>query len=216
LSDNLNTEVYKLNIFFPKLRLFYIENSPFLNGNIDILDTKGNYLDTFNVAIAIPDNYPYGIPKLKLISHESIWNDERHISNEGICCVEIDHILTFASKKGITLLEFLRNWVYPFLMNQIYFNHAKQFANGEYPHGFEGIQKFYAVKLGLTDIHIIVLILKSIINNLVPGNNDPCICGSEKKFKHCHKFSVKYLKDLGRESASKDLIEFNKLVLLDK
>jgi len=62
-----------------------------ITGELDICDIKGVYWNTFNIVIAVPQNYPYCVPivieKSILIPRDIDW----HISEEGICCLDVSH-----------------------------------------------------------------------------------------------------------------------------
>lgn len=198
---------------FPKLKLIYNSQHEMwlLEGELDICDKKGDYWETFKIAIIISKNYPYDIPivleRSKIIPREK----DRHISKEGICCLDIEHRLLQMSRRGIRLSDFVTNKVYPYFANQLYYNEKGHYAGEEYAHHFEGVKQFYAESLDIPEAKDAILFLERVISNQLPGRNDDCICG-KKKFKHCHLESVEFLKSLGMDRLQKDIEGFKELL----
>jgi hypothetical protein len=184
-----------------------------LKGEVDICDVKGNYWNSFNIEIYIDkQKYPFCIPNViensKAIERESDW----HISEEGVCCLDIDHKLEYLSKRGINIISFFQEKIYPFFANALYKkNNNGTYANGEYSHNFDGIVQFYKEKLILTDISKIIQILESIINNKIPTRNKLCLCGKNIKIKNCHLKAMIFLKSLSKDRILKDLDGFKNL-----
>ena len=195
---------------FPKLKFKYNSESKdfFLIGTIDICDTKGNYWDSFEVLIIIEKGYPYTIPILIETSNKIPRCEDRHISEEGICCLDIPHNILLMEKRGINLASFIRTKIYPYFANQLYFNKEGKYASGEWLHDDDGIIQFYKTVLRIEDKTLAINIINSILNNNIPHRNDPCLCKKDK-FKRCHYDSVILLKDLGKERLVKDLEIFN-------
>jgi hypothetical protein len=199
-------------------RFFYKEcygkEFSILSGEIDICDTAENYLDSFDIEVLIQTNkYPLCIPIVREISKKIERTEEWHISTEGICCLDIDHKLVNQAKRGINLLDFYQNKIYPYFANTIYRMKFGKYSNGEYSHFFRGVQQFYMEKFNLSDGQIIVRILEIILNGKIPMRNDrPCICGEDKKFKYCHIEMVGFLKSLSRERLTSDLDGFKEIL----
>ena len=110
--------------------------------------------------------------------------------------------------RGINLSDFIKDIVYPFLANQLYFEKEGEYANGEWEHRDEGIIQFYRSQLDIQNNQLEILILNAILNNRIPARNEPCIC-KQKKFKKCHYESVQFLKNLGNYRLREDLKIFN-------
>ena len=179
-----------------------------LIGELDICDDEGNYWDTFDIKIVIPKKFPYAIPKVFELNGKILRDNDRHISEDGLCCLDIEHELLRLASKGISLCDFIVDKVYTFFANQLFFEKMGEYANGEYPHGFEGVRYFYSKKLNLTNPVIIIRFLKLILKNQIPGRNDCCPCQSGRKFKKCHLKSFEYLKSIRRERLKEDLNGF--------
>jgi len=208
----LQKDIELIKEVFPKLGYAVHKKKKFIKGDIDICDVDGNYWDTFSIAVLIPEKYPFDVPILFELSEKIPREDKRHISKLGQCCVDIDHELLHWSKRGILISEFIKSKVYPFLANQLYYEEKGEYANGEYDHFFNGVKQFYATKLNLHDPKIIIEVINFILANKIPGRNDLCPCGNNKKFKHCHESSFHYLKSVDRSRLLKDLGEFNLII----
>ncbi|WP_422351508.1 hypothetical protein [Flagellimonas sp.] len=184
-----------------------------LSGDIDICDTTGIYLDSFNIEIWLnKERYPYSTPLVKEHSTKIQRHEDWHIDEDGYVCLDIEHELEYKAKKGIQLVGFYQDHIYPFFANTLYKMSFGKYANGEYGHFFEGVVQFYKEKLQLADGPIIITILNAILDNTVPGRNArPCICGEDKKFKRCHLQSVEFLQSLSRERLLKDLAGFEEI-----
>lgn len=197
-------DIKELDRFFPKLKLQKTNAGSFLKGAIDISDNEDRYLKTFEIAIEIPLRYPYGVPILIELSNIIPRHDQRHITDEGICCVEISHVLEKEAKRGLSIIAFLKKYVVPFLTNQIFFDVKGFFANGDYRHGDDGILQFYKEDLELS-ISQSILLLEHILGARSLYRNEICICGSGKKFKNCHIMQVEFLKAITPAQLSSDL-----------
>ena len=199
---------------YPKLSFNWSEEhkSISLSGDLDICDFNGDYWDTFNVFIVTDwEKYPYSAPILIERSEKIPRRRERHISEEGVCCVDVNHKLLREAQKGISLLGFLTKWVYPFFANQLYYEEEKDYANGDWKHDFDGILQFYREELNLYDSPLILTVLKAIVSNSLPKRNELCLCG-KKKSKRCdHNSAIDFLSKLPKEQLMEDIHNFRNL-----
>ncbi|MBI3134078.1 MAG: hypothetical protein HYZ14_05320 [Bacteroidetes bacterium] len=207
----LDNDIKRIKECFPKLKYLGTKQSRVFVGDIDICDTQGNYWNTFRIKVVVPAFYPFAVPTLFELSRNIKRKKSRHISEDGKCCVDVDHELLHWASRGISVYEFIKLKVYPFLANQLYYDSEKHYANGEYLHEFDGVRQFYSQKLNLDQPAIIVSILEMILANNLPGRNDGCPCG-QPKFKFCHEKSVEFLKSVGAPKLISDLTEFKKLM----
>lgn len=189
-----------------------------LKGEIDVCDTAGNYLESFDIEIWLDnDQYPHSIPLVRERSNKIERHEDWHIDNDGYCCLDIEHELEYKAKRGIELVSFYQNDIYPFFANTLYKINFGSYANGEYGHSFRGVEQFYDEKLQLKDHSLIIKILEAVLNNKIPGRNDrPCICGLNKKFKRCHLKCISFLQSLSKERLLKDLAGFEVMIEQDK
>lgn len=199
---------------FPKLKKYFWKEEIkcwIIDGELDICDTKGQYWDTFDIRIAVPDTYPYCVPFVLEMGGKIPREDDRHISKEGICCLDIEHRLIHMSRRGVRLVDFITNKVYPYFANQIYYEAENQYSSGEYKHHFGGIKQFYEENLQIASVEEAILILNYILNAQELGRNDTCFCG-ENKYKKCHWETVMFLKSIGKKQLRLDLDNFQKII----
>lgn len=177
-------------------------------GLIDIVDTDGNYWDNYEIRIVVPvQKYPNIVPLVYEHSTKIIREEDSHISANGECCLDITHNLILLQNKGIDLISFYKNKIYPFFANHQYKLRTGDYANGDYPHQFDGIKYFYENELGLTNTILIIKILTRITSNKLPNKESMCVCG-ENKFKHCHLPIVTKLILFGKQRLKDDLMLF--------
>lgn len=182
-----------------------------LEGRIDIIDINGNYWDSFDIRISIQkSNYPFIIPRVFEISKVIEREDDWHIGIDDECCLDITHNLILLQSIGIDLVTFYQTKIYSFFANYLYKKETGEYANGDYPHLFEGVKHYYDYKLGLSDTELIIKLLNCIIENKVPKRFKLCICG-KKKFKNCHLNTIESLKKYGIKQLEEDLKGFMKI-----
>jgi len=211
-NDSLEKDVKSFLSLYSKFERINIfkKKHLILRGDIDVCDIQGNYLKTFEVDIFVDrKSYPYTIPLVKETSELIERDEDWHVSDEGLCCLDIDHKLLKMSQRGIHLSEFYQDIIYPFFCNTVFKQLYNDYANGEYPHEFNGVRSFYKSELKLEDPKFIIEILRSINIGKTPGRNQLCICG-KTKYKKCtdHFESIQFLKSLPKKRVSKDLKSF--------
>lgn len=196
---------------FPKLSYRYNRkyNCWRVDGELDICDTKGEYWGTFQIAIVVPQTYPYCIPIVQEVSGIIPRDIDWHISPDGICCIDITHRLIVMSVKGISIADFIAEKVYPFFANQLYRIEVKNYAGKEYEHAFSGVKQFYREELLLSE-GAAINVLNALIEPQRLERNAPCLCGSGIKMKNCHLYALELLKTVGVKQLHQDLAAFIK------
>ncbi len=209
VSNNFEKDFSEATQFFPKLTCKKDQEKQrwVVSGELDILDIHGDYWDTYKIALYFPFSYPYCKPLVQELSFHINRNDDWHIDKKGFCCVDIEHRILVYETLGINLTKFLKEKVYPYFSNQTYKRVTGTYADGEYKHNFEGVIQYYKEDLGIETDVLAINILEAILQNKMPGRNEPCICG-KGKFKHCHLKSVEPLKLLSKERLVEDLDGF--------
>jgi hypothetical protein len=211
-SKLLESDLKKISEVFPKLNAIW--NAQFkiwlLRGDLDICDNAGDYWGTYQITILIPKGYPHCVPLVREDSAKIPREDYRHISKDGDCCLDIDHRLLHMSKKGISIVDFIKQKVYPYFANQLYYDKHNHFAGEEYAHHFEGIKQFYRESLNLVNHDSIVSTLEFLLSGKKAERNIICPCRSKKKLKYCHLESIEFLFALGKERLLVDLDLFKK------
>lgn len=193
--------------YFPKLS--YGRNRQhkiwIISGELDICDVRGNYWNTFDVKIVVPESYPHCVPivmeKSEIIPRDIDW----HISENGICCLDSDNNLIVLSRHGINLKDFIAEKIYPFFANQLYKLQENKYAGQEYKHHVEGIIQYYIEDLNIPSAEDIIVFLEHIIHKKDLTRNRLCPCRSGKKIKNCHEKTIGIIKTIGREKMIYDL-----------
>jgi len=207
------SDVEKINELFPKLNLIKSENSlPFFEGKIDICDQQGLYWNTFEVKVTVPTDYPFGVPRMQEVGNQIERIDDRHIDSDGWCCVAIPHVLEIRANRGFKIIEYLKEFGYPFLVNQVFFQVEGRYAGFEYKHGFAGVIQYYQQLLQIADNTVIARFLRGYINGQLPRYLDRCWCGSNRSYRKCHLVAINRLKSLNKKRISFDLIQFEQYV----
>lgn len=212
-NKRITHDIKKVTDRFPKLKSRWNGQHEvwILEGDLDICDTGGVYWETFNVIILLDKKYPYSVP-LVIEKSEKIPREEgRHISKSGVCCLDIEHRLLYMAQRGITILDFITEKVYPFFANQLYFEDKGCYAGDEYSHRFQGVQQFYSEELNIVNAEQAILFIEAIVTRKLPRRNQLCPCNSKLKFKKCHQTSVEFLIQVGVDQLKKDLTEFREM-----
>lgn len=200
----LNNDINEVLQMFPKLKQYEKNKCKLLSGEIDIFDSESVYLESYEINVFIPKNYPYGFPLLQETSCRFEHIADRHISTDGFCCVCSLQEADIVSQRGISIKNFFSKYVVPYFANQLYFQSEKHWANGDYEHGDYGIFQFYRELLKVGKLEDAISIL-SILHSKKLNRNDNCFCGKGKKIKHCHFEEYKKIKDLSKLRVASDL-----------
>ena len=108
-----------------------------------------------------------------------------HVSSDGSCCLGI----RFTQERRFSIKNFLVELVVPYFY---WLSYAEQFGIdatrrdlwGEYSHGHRGMIEYHEEIGSLSETR--------------PGRNDPCPCGSGRKYKHCHMDEVEAMERKNR------------------
>lgn len=201
---NLDKDLNDVLEMFPKLKLFEKDKRKSVCGEIAIFDVLGNYVDSFDIKVTVPRNYPHGFPLLFETGNKFQHIPDRHISDDGSCCVCSLQESDLVRQKGITIKDFFLRYVIPYLANQLYFDSEEEWANGDYEHGEDGILQFYKELFKINDIGEVINLL-SFFNTKKMNRNDDCFCGSGSKLKRCHLDVYNITKDLSKTRIENDL-----------
>lgn len=195
-------------ILHPEFKINYQQEKPCsVSGTYSVKDNLGVVQDEFDIEVGIPQEYPLGFPVLKEISKKIPREDEFHVDENGIACVEITPVVNLISRTGISLNNFIENYVHKFLCWQILYRYDK--GINYWDHKENGIKDFYIEKLETQDIDLVKKLLDSLIKNIIPQRNDACLCGSNRKYKNCHWRSFENLKQYGVNELRMGLLAIN-------
>ncbi len=214
-NSKINKDIAQVLDCYPKLALVKKKNSKCLIGDIDVFDSKGTYLDSYGIRVNIPVNYPYSFPELFETSQKFPHIADRHISDDGSCCVCSLQEADMMGQKGISIIDYFRLYVIPYLANQIYFDHTGKWANGDYEHGIYGIFQFYRELFKVERIEEAIELLSFLSTNKM-NRNDLCFCESGLKFKRCHLEAYRKIKGFTPKRILVDLTALKQLEKEDK
>lgn len=195
---------------FPKMKLEVESKVKILLGEVDIFDAANTYVDSFSIKVIVPSRYPREFPKLFETGNKFEHIADRHINDDGSCCVCSLQEENLVSQRGITIKSFFLKYVLPYLANQIYFDSQGKWANGDFDHGVLGIFQYYSELLKLENITEVIEFL-SVFNVTKIYRNDDCFCGSGKKLKRCHEGTYNIFKELSKKRREVDLLELKTL-----
>jgi hypothetical protein len=179
-----------------------------VQGSLAVVDDLGQLWHKYQIKIRIGAMYPHTIPQVYEVSDfiERDWDS--HVSKEGWCCLDIPHELDLLRTKGIDLIRFYQDKIYPFFANHQYRLHSTSYANGEYGHGDKGIFQYYAENFNLLIDQRTIEIIKWSLKRVKHGRNDRCPVCYNPKYKSCCLPVVEKLKRFSNERLTSDLRAF--------
>ena len=150
----------------------YICDSHSIKIELDALDRNG-----------WPAVYEAGGRHARVADREQVDAIDLHFYPDGACCLGLQPL----ADRRTTLKEFMDEMVVPFFYRLSYTEaHGLEVARrhlwGEYSHGDPGLREY------LSDL--------ADIARLGQGRNDPCACGSGRKYKRCHLGEVDRLRQV--------------------
>ena len=158
----------------------------YICGCIDVIDDEGKNWGTYLVEIRFPKDYPKNPPDLIETGSKIIRHEDWHVNKDGTCCLAPRARIFIQLKNQITLLGWLDLFAQPFLANHVFLERSGEYAAGEFAHFSKGIIKSYAEIFGLNSNAETIQLLRYVIGDRTISRNDPCFCGSGKKYKHCY------------------------------
>lgn len=173
-----------------------------LQGMIVIRDEKDIFQGEFEIKILINPHYPNHFPVMYELGKKIERISERHINEKGLTCVEVEPVQWLVSRRGISFLEYIDRYAYRYFCAQIYFETEKKWPGNEWKHEEDGVREYFYELLHTTDDPFVAKVLKLITSNSKPGRNDPCFCGSARKYKNCHSQEIELLKNIPVEVLS--------------
>lgn len=191
---------------FPSLCRLLIAEKEILKGVVAIVDSDGKHWEDYEIEIHCSENFPFEFPILFETSGKIPKIGDWHIYEDTFsCCVKVRPEEILRCKKGITVTEYIREEVLPYLYNQTHRRVEGYYVNGEYAHGIRGIYQFYSDTLKTdNDIRSTIQLMNFIAANDRPDRTSPCFCGNKIKFRHCHREAFDKLKLLGKEVLESD------------
>ncbi len=173
----------------------------YVKGILDIPNDAGETTGSFLIEVHHQLGFPFRFPKLYETGGVIPCDIDWHKYTDESCCITVlpDEILE--CKGGITVADFIERFAMSYLANHLYRVKEGEYLNGEYAHGAPGLTQFYEKLLLTTNKTTWIDYYKyTFQNKKIPcGRNDTCLCGSGKKFKHCHSDVFHKLRLIGEE-----------------
>ena len=179
---------------YPGLTIVFDDDIPVrLFGTYHLRDNSGALQGGWEIMIPVPANYPYEFPVLFEISGLIPPTPERHMSAQRIACTELTILAEARSRRGITLLQFLQDYVDRYFSWQVLYESGHAETLESWGHGDEGTLEFLYGTLSTDSHSLIKLALALVEQRSWPARNDRCFCQSGRKFKVCHERGIKTL-----------------------
>lgn len=160
----------------------------FLRGEIEIVDTDEKLWETYIIEVHCSDDFPRRFPKVFEVGGKIERISDWHVNPDGSCCIKVLPEEILRCNQGIDLTSFLQSEVLPYFFNQTHRRVEGYYVNGEYSHGLMGIYEAYAKWLGVErDLRKVILLMIFAAKGVKPGRTHNCFCGSDKKFRKCHR-----------------------------
>jgi len=189
---------------FPDLHFFHPENEePFIAGILKLLDEEGHLVDSYHIKIKASSDYPNRFPLVYETSGRLPHNIDWHVYPDGHCCIACIPEEILICRRGLMLVNFIQEWVVPYFFNQKFRETNGYFLN-ERSHGALGNFEFFMDVLGTRDLNYIKVFLNLVLETKEPNRVSDCFCGSERKYRYCHRTSYRIL----RQFKDRELLHF--------
>lgn len=197
--EQFETELADAIRAFPTLQITVKNAKQILAGTLAIIDSEGKHWEDYNIEIHCCDEFPKRFPILFETSNKIPKIGDWHIYEDTLsCCVKVIPEEILRCKEGITVTEYIREEVLPYLFNQTHRRVEGYYVNGAYSHNEFGIYEFYAALLKTgNDIRRTVQLMEYIAMHEKPLRTSRCFCGNGQKFRHCHREAFNTLKKIG-------------------
>lgn len=192
---------------FPSLYQVDHNGAKILKGSLPVVDREGKHWEDYEVEIHCSENFPYEFPMLFETSGKIPKLADWHVYEDSLsCCVKVRPEELLRCKAGITVVEYIREEVLPYLFNQTHRRVEGYYVNGEYSHGAKGVYEYYAgiLKTGW-DIHKTLQLMRYVATRNKPHRTSMCFCGKKAKFRHCHREAFLKLKLIGNLALTTDI-----------
>lgn len=179
---------------YEKLQLAKKNEKVIVSGELDLVDEQGNYHDTYSMEIHSVSNYPNRFPLVYEIGGRIPRNIDWHVfESDGHCCIRTVPEEIFACRKGINLIDFVKNEVEPYFYSQTFRRLNGYFLN-ERAHGLLGDIEFFSEILETKDIREMAQWLYFILQRKEPNRvAKKCFCGKNVMYRHCHRKAYRKL-----------------------
>lgn len=192
-------EANLISTHYPTLSCKQVNGHSTVYGYLELTDANNKIVDSYEVEIHYSNGYPFRFPLVFEIGGRIPINIDWHVfETDGHCCIATITEEILKSHKGITLAAFIENQVKPYFFNQTFRNVNGYFLK-ERSHGIKGSIEFFEEMFKTNNLKTILQFLKFISKKVELKSTAKCLCGSNKKYKKCHRRSVQYLLPLSNE-----------------
>ena len=194
---------------YPNLQIVGEPGRQYLRGILDVPDGAGGVAFSYLVEIKPVARYPYRYPIAYEVGGDIPVGADNHKYSDNSLCLGVEAEEVIQCHKGLSIVEFIVKVLIPHLANQ-YYRHITGAYLQEYAHGDKGVRQYYEKMLGTSDVAIWAALFRAAFVNRIERNN-PCCCGSGKKYKKCHEPIVQSLRLIGKEQVERDFKDLNVL-----
>jgi hypothetical protein len=188
ITSKIETDIHALMDKYPSFSSYSkLKNGILVYGYVELKDACENIIwEKYDIKILVLNEYPFKIPKCYLASKNIPWIHDRHLEQNGECCMMpmLEEYIILG--ENYVLIDYLEKIVIPFFAAQKLFDLKGKWPHGEYSHSEKGLKEYYSAKLLLNNDTLVISALMILAGEVNPGRNDLCFCKSGKKYKKCH------------------------------
>jgi len=174
-------------------------------GNYYLINPQGDFIESFEIAIVIEQNYPNTFPVVFLLDDKIEKNADNHINPDCSICFDHTYVTNALAARGLRLFDFVNyypnkyfSWI---LVKQYGQTHNLQ----EWAHDHKGKIQLYESLLETTEKDTLRLFLETYCRTKALNRNDKCYCGNGKKLKKCHFEAARFLKSTPLKNIQNDV-----------
>lgn len=197
--DLFKAQIPEVLSLYPEFQECQFDGKSIITGNIDIVDINSKYWTSYAIEIHPTNDFPYRFPLLFEVGGKIPRIADWHVyEDNNNCCVKILPAEIIRCKSGITITEYIKEEVVPYLFNQTHRIIEGYYVNGEFSHGAIGFYEYYSKVLGTQgNIFDTCKLLHAISITPKPPRTSVCFCGSGIKYRKCHKLAYDTLREVG-------------------
>lgn len=196
-NKKFDIDILSVPNVFKKLSIVESDGEKFLGGEIDIIDGNGRLWDTYKIEIKGSDKYPMEFPLLYETGNAFPKIADWHVNDtDKSCCVDVAPNELIVCKNGLNIIDYINNFVIPYLANQTFRKREGYYLYGEYSHGISGKIEYYQNKLKAKTPLDLVKMIDFIIKGINLPRTAYCPFCRNIKFRHCHRDVFRELQNI--------------------
>ena len=143
------------------------------------------------VRIDIPPTYPHGVPIAYALNGRFPMDPDGHVLEGGQLCMWLHELqpLDFIYRDVLTTYV---DHVVLFLHRALIYEQTGRWPGPAWAHGYNAYVDYLVEALG--SVQNVEIFRLTLLSETVRKRNEPCICGSGKKYKACHQRAVDGIK----------------------